>query len=140
VKALSIHQPYASLIALGVKHFETRHWGTAYRGPLAIHATKKLEYPASRQFMRVLVNAGIEDVAALPLGCVIAITDLVGCWKTRSITHRISEVEALVGDFSHGRVAWELTNVRVLNPVPVRGQQGLWEWNHTQVLSEGESC
>lgn len=38
MKVLTLHQPWASLIALGVKTIETRSWSTAYRGPLAIHA------------------------------------------------------------------------------------------------------
>lgn len=38
MKALTLHQPWASLIALGVKTIETRSWSTSYRGPLAIHA------------------------------------------------------------------------------------------------------
>lgn len=41
MKALTLHQPWASLIALGVKTVETRSWSTAYRGPLAIHAAKR---------------------------------------------------------------------------------------------------
>lgn len=38
VKALTLWQPWASLVALGVKTIETRSWSTKYRGPLAIHA------------------------------------------------------------------------------------------------------
>ena len=38
MKALTIRQPWASLIAAGVKTIETRSWSTRYRGPLAIHA------------------------------------------------------------------------------------------------------
>lgn len=38
MKTLTLHQPWASLIAMGVKKIETRSWGTKYRGPLAIHA------------------------------------------------------------------------------------------------------
>lgn len=41
MKALSLHQPWASLVALGVKTIETRSWSTSYRGPLAIHAAKR---------------------------------------------------------------------------------------------------
>lgn len=40
MKALTIHQPWASLIAAGVKTIETRSWSTRHRGPLAIHAGK----------------------------------------------------------------------------------------------------
>lgn len=38
MKTLTIRQPWASLIAAGVKTIETRSWSTRYRGPLAIHA------------------------------------------------------------------------------------------------------
>jgi hypothetical protein len=38
VKALTVRQPHAQLIALGVKTIETRSWQTAFRGPLLIHA------------------------------------------------------------------------------------------------------
>lgn len=38
MKALTLWQPWASLVALGVKTVETRSWSTPYRGPLAIHA------------------------------------------------------------------------------------------------------
>ncbi len=41
MRALSLHQPWASLIAEGVKTIETRSWATKYRGPLAIHAAKR---------------------------------------------------------------------------------------------------
>jgi hypothetical protein len=43
IRALSLHQPWASLVALGVKSIETRSWSTKYRGPLAIHAAKTLK-------------------------------------------------------------------------------------------------
>lgn len=38
MKVLTLHQPWASLIALGIKTIETRSWSTQYWGPLAIHA------------------------------------------------------------------------------------------------------
>lgn len=41
MKALTLWQPWASLVALGVKSIETRSWSTSYRGPLAIHAAKR---------------------------------------------------------------------------------------------------
>jgi hypothetical protein len=42
VKALSLWQPWASLIAVGAKTIETRGWSTTYRGPLLIHAARKI--------------------------------------------------------------------------------------------------
>ena len=44
MKALTIRQPWASLIALGVKTIETRSWPTRYRGPIAIHAGLRHPY------------------------------------------------------------------------------------------------
>ena len=41
MKALTVRQPWASLIAAGVKTIETRSWATSFRGPLAIHAGKR---------------------------------------------------------------------------------------------------
>ena len=41
MKALTIQQPWASLITMGVKIIETRSWSSKYRGPLAIHAGLK---------------------------------------------------------------------------------------------------
>lgn len=41
VKVFTLHQPWASLVALGVKTIETRSWSTKYRGPLAIHSAAK---------------------------------------------------------------------------------------------------
>lgn len=44
MKAITLWQPWASLIALGVKTIETRSWATSHRGPIAIHAaTRKPE-------------------------------------------------------------------------------------------------
>ena len=40
-KALSIKQPYASLIALGIKDIENRTWKTNFRGRIYIHASAK---------------------------------------------------------------------------------------------------
>jgi hypothetical protein len=39
MKALSLWQPHATLVAIGAKPYETRSWETSYRGPLAIYAT-----------------------------------------------------------------------------------------------------
>lgn len=41
MKALTLHQPWASLVAIGAKTIETRSWRTSYRGPLAMHAAKR---------------------------------------------------------------------------------------------------
>ncbi|MEZ7793182.1 ASCH domain-containing protein [Niallia circulans] len=41
-----MRQPWATLIALGGKEFETRSWQTKYLGKLAIHAGKSVDKEA----------------------------------------------------------------------------------------------
>lgn len=59
IKALSIWQPWASLVAAGVKRHETRHRATSYRGPVAIHAAKTIddEYRAALEALGLSINA-----------------------------------------------------------------------------------
>src|SRR5262245_49475064 len=39
-RALSLKQPWAALLAAGVKTIEVRRWRSAHRGPLLIHAAR----------------------------------------------------------------------------------------------------
>lgn len=57
--ALSIRQPYATMVALGVKDVENRNWTTDYRGPLAIHASAA---PADFDLHTLSI---MEDLAAI---------------------------------------------------------------------------
>jgi hypothetical protein len=69
----------------------------------------------------------------LPTGCVIAIAELVDCRPAESYVfggtlRDISENEIIFGDYTPGRYAWILENIRPIEPVPAKGQQRLWEW------------
>lgn len=46
IKTLSFTDPWGELVALGVKHLETRSWPTDYRGPLAIHVSSRFPVEA----------------------------------------------------------------------------------------------
>jgi activating signal cointegrator 1 len=96
MKALSLTQPWASLVAWEAKRFETRSWTTTYRGPIAIHASKGMprwavdccdqpsflsvcrehvpseliRQPASRWFPRGVVIATARLVDVLPIEAV----------------------------------------------------------------------
>ncbi len=49
IRALSIAQPWAELILRERKPFELRTWKTNYRGPLLIHASRKINRAAMRE-------------------------------------------------------------------------------------------
>lgn len=82
MKALSLTQPWATLVAVGAKRIETRSWGTTYRGPIAIHASKAFPRAdrdlclTNNVFFSVL-KQHISRVADLPRGAVIATARLV---------------------------------------------------------------
>ena len=80
MKAITILQPYAALIAAGIKEFETRSWDTPYRGPIAIHSGKGKPYERGAEFyMRAEKLLG-KSMDELPKGDIIAIADLVDCY------------------------------------------------------------
>ena len=88
MKAITIYQPWASLIACGAKKFETRPWATKYRGPIAIHAGMKDPCKMPLLGLEDFENA-VRDVfdavglgwCVLPRGMVIATAELVECWS-----------------------------------------------------------
>jgi hypothetical protein len=126
MKAISLWQPWASAIALGIKSFETRSWSTSYRGPLVIHAAERWSTD-QRRFAEVEIAMG-RLPANLPLGCLIAVVDIVTVYATEEAGPMISAIERLYGDYSPGRFAWQLANVRPLaEPIPWRGALGLFE-------------
>lgn len=145
MKVLSLTQPWATLVAIGAKRFETRSWATNHRGPLAIHAAKGFprdckELCFDEPFAEALAEAGVRKVAQLPLGQIIAICDLQGCYRMGSLLVPSTDVlcrmagvalspELEFGDFSEGRYAWRLENARKLDePIPAKGSLGLWEY------------
>lgn len=188
MKAITLYQPWATLVALGKKKIETRSWKTDYRGPLAIHVAKKftgeqrylccggssLYEPFTSALKGVFWDtqtihkkfgfAGgiIYDGPATRyfeiqdnyhLGCVIAVCNLVDVVEILDYergrlvsSENISDDEFTIdidyikipppepelsfGDYTPGRYAWMLRDVRMLEkPIPVKGKQRLWEWD-----------
>ena len=57
MKALSLTEPYATLIRKGIKTIETRSWKTSYRGKLYIHASSTRiprEYRNNQELMSLV--------------------------------------------------------------------------------------
>lgn len=136
MKAITITQPWATLVAIGAKRYETRGWKTAWRGRLAIHAAKGFpgwakELVTDGPSYDALVAGGLVGIVEeLPLGAVIATAELVDIRRVEDVRDGLDERERAFGNYDDGRFAWELREVRML-PVPVaaRGALSLWEWN-----------
>jgi len=104
MKAISLHQPWATMIAGGVKTIETRRWRTRHRGPLVICSSK------------------LPAVTGHLCGYALCVVDVVGC---RPMT--VDDENAACCGLYDGAWAWELVNLRVLRPFAVRGRQGFFE-------------
>jgi ASCH domain len=102
LKALSLKQPWANMVASGEKTIETRKWPTDYRGPLLIVSSKTPAIP--------------------PSGCALAIVTLVDCRPMTS-----ADESAAKCHFYRGAYAWVLRDILRVKPFPVRGQLGIYE-------------
>lgn len=114
MKALTICQPYAHLVAAGEKVVENRTWPTSHRGEVAIHAGLSTAWldPADRRHYPGMV-----------FGAVVAWARLVYCRRVDDLI----EPWASNGEHVNGPWCWCLTDVRRLRePVYCRGAQGLW--------------
>lgn len=114
MKALTICQPYADMIANNEKIIENRTWPTSYRGPLAIHAGKSKAWMDADDLL---------ERPGMAFGAVVATATLVDCVRAENLTD-----EYRSRDDANGPWCWVLEDVRRLPvPVPAKGAQGLWE-------------
>src|SRR2546425_5277710 len=102
VKALSVKQPWANMIASGEKTIETRTWATDYRGDLLIVSSRK---------------PPIE-----PAGYAVAVARVVDCRPMRKQDEAAAQCPVYPGAYS-----WVLADLRKIKPFPVRGQLGIFE-------------
>lgn len=127
MRALTLHQPWAHLIATGRKTFETRAWSTAYRGPIAIHAGRTVDEAYA-------LECGI-DPDALVRGAIVAVARLVAIIPAEQAVRAIEATmpaaraaeELRHGWYAPGRYAWELMEVRAVPALRIGGQRGLWD-------------
>ena len=98
MKAISVKQPWANMIAEGEKTIETRTWATDYRGEILIVSARDPDIP--------------------PAGVVLAVATLVDCRPMSVLDEPAARCRKYVK-----AVAWVLEKVRpIKKPFPVKGQ------------------
>ncbi len=107
MKAISIKQPWATMIVSGEKTIETRTWSTNYRGSLLIVSSKN------------------PKILHYPTGCAMAIVELVDC---RPMTKE-DEVSACC-ELYQGAYAWILEDMMRIKRFPVKGWLGIYDVKH----------
>lgn len=142
VKALSMHQPFASLVPVGAKIYETRSWATGYRGELLICSTKNFKaamqgWNSSPIIQSALSLSGFTQWQDLPFGKAIALVYLEECISTTKLAELFAKGqfnrfrttnELYYGNYEPGRYAFKLSIIRpIKDPFPVIGRQRLFE-------------
>lgn len=134
MKAISLWQPWATLMAIGVKKIETRSWPTKHRGLLAVHAAKKwnqnLLYLCQTNPICEALDFGSltprEIKGQLFFGAVVAVGYLEDCVEITQENTPIGD-EYLFGDYTPGRFMWKFRDIKKITaPIPYRGAQGLF--------------
>lgn len=130
MKTITVKQPYASLIATGIKKYEFRTWKSKYRGKLLIHAGKGIDKKAMEKFK----DYNLE----YPAGCIIAICDMVDCVK---IDDEAREMLLKENELVYGKTAcdkdfdgygFKLENVKKIEVIPVKGALSFWEYDYKE--------
>ena len=116
MKALSIMQPWAWLIANGHKDIENRSWLTRYRGPVLIHAGKKYD---GDDDWHMWEHPGIERPDDFERGGIVGECEIVDCVST-------SPSRWFFGPFG-----FVIRNARPLPFQPCRGMLGFFEPDFT---------
>lgn len=104
IKAISLHQPWASMIAQGSKTIETRNWPTNHRGDLLIVSTQKPVIPG---FL---------------CGYALCVVNLVNCRKMI-----VTDEAGARCKYRDNLWAWVLSDIRKIEPFRIRGYQGIYE-------------
>lgn len=121
--AISINQPWASLIVEGHKDIENRNWNTTFRGEVMIHAGLKVDKEAAEDLVAGLHPArgrpaDIPHLKAMPTGGIIGIAEVTGV---------ITEDSRLATSWWFvGRYGFLLANARPIDFIPCVGALGFF--------------
>lgn len=138
MKVLSMIQPWASLFLFDEAYYESRTWKTNYRGPLAIHTSKKIDrqFCSHKTVQSLLDRYGLTP-QNLPTGSIIGVCNLINCLRVIEDNQESAVLEDgrivlgndyFLGDYKVGNYACEVTNKEMLiNFIPAQGKLGLWE-------------
>jgi hypothetical protein len=138
VKAITLWEPWASLVLVQEKKVETRCWSTKYRGPLAIHAAAKSPpqwLGASRHDSEFQRRLGIVEKKygwqnhwwKETAGKILCIVNLVEVEEADP--RKVDDQERWFGNYEAGRYMFHLEFVeRFIAPIPAKGNRMLWNW------------
>lgn len=121
MKALTVKQPYASLIVNNIKTYEFRTWKTNYRGKILIHAgLNKENIEGIEKYNLEYIKGAIIGEAYIK-DCILVDEMLdKSLRKENNIIYKNNHV---------GEYAWVLENIKKYdNPIYIKGSLSLWDY------------
>ena len=121
MKVLTLKQPWATLVAEGIKKYEFRSWKTNYRGKVLIHAGSGVDKKELDRFK----NLNLE----YPSKRIIAEVEIEDCLELDDELNNkiISENNIAYGKKYRTGYAWKIGNVKkIKSNKEIKGKLGLW--------------
>lgn len=124
MKTITIKQPYATLIAEGLKKYEFRTWKTNYRGEILIHAGFGVDKDALAKYQHL--NLDYQQ------GCIIAKATLVDCIffdnTNKNILNNQPVYQNIAEDHTWQGYGFKLENIKKIKPIPIKGKLSFWNY------------
>lgn len=130
MKVITLKQPYATLVAEGVKKYEFRTWKTNYRGDILIHAGKSVDKVAMEKYK----DYGFD----FPLGCIIAKAKISNCVFIDDNVRNILKQENsfiyshIINDKSWKGYGFVVENAVKIEPIFINGKLSFWEYDYKE--------
>ena len=130
MKVLTIKQPYATLIAEGIKEYEFRTWKTIYRGDILIHAGKGIDKKAMKKYEHLNLE--------YPSGCIIAKCTITDCIliddEARKMLKQKNPIVYfnIIENTDWNGYGFKLENVKKVRPIEVNGKLSFWNYDYTR--------
>ena len=128
MKVLTLKQPWATLVAEGIKEYEFRTWKTKYRGKVLIHAGAGVD----KQDMDTFKELNLE----YPKKRIVALVEIEDCLELDKDLNKkiIAEKNIAYGNKTREGYAWKIKRIKKINSnQEINGKLGLWNIDNESI-------
>ena len=129
MKVITVKQPFATLIAEGLKEYEFRTWRTKFIVDILIHAGKGVDKKAMKRYEHLNLE--------YPSGKIIAKATITDCvYVDDNLKETLQEKDPLVyygilqKDSDWDGYGFKLENIKKITPVEINGKLSLWDYDY----------
>lgn len=129
MKVITVKQPFATLIAEGLKEYEFRTWRTKFRGDILIHAGKGIDKKAMERYKHLNLD--------YPSGKIIAKATITDCvYVDDNLKEELQEKDPLVyygilqKESNWDGYGFKLENIEKIEPIEINGKLSLWDYDY----------